>query len=170
MDESFVNAPDASKRFYFYLGLLSTKFAQSEVNIMSLLGKLVVDEVFLMNTIIERNSLSQNIELLKKINLYRKFEVAAMDEMIAKVSSLRTVRNLFIHSLWGSPYLDGEKLMISCLEPKIVSRINEYGRSWASAREHNFELSFLHEKVLELDSVLEMQIELLKKVETTTFL
>jgi hypothetical protein len=57
---------DIEKKFYFHLGLLSTKFAEMETNVISLLGGMITDEIFLINPIIEKNSLSQNIDLLKK--------------------------------------------------------------------------------------------------------
>src|SRR5690606_4915372 len=74
MKINYSSSSDIVKEFYFYLGLLSTKFAEMETNVVSLLGSLVTEEVFLINPIIEKNSLSQNIELLKKINLYKEFE------------------------------------------------------------------------------------------------
>lgn len=58
---------DFNKEFYFYLGLISTNFAIVEFNIIKFLGKLIIDDFVLTNTILERNSLAQNIELLKKL-------------------------------------------------------------------------------------------------------
>lgn len=136
---------------------------------MSLLGKLVVDEIFLINTIIEKNSLSQNIELLKKLNLYRDFEKETMQKLIERISALRNERNLFIHALWGQPFVSDDKVLISCLEPRIVTKINKYGRMWSSGKEHTFELSFLVKKIEEIDSILKVQKELLDKLETHRF-
>lgn len=160
---------EASKEFYYYLGLLSTKFAEVEVNIMSMLGKLVVDEIFLINTIIERNSLRHNIELLKKINLYREFKTSEIKHLIEKISSLRIERNLFIHALWGKPFFKDGKIMISCLEPKVVSNINSYGRMRQSGKEHEFELSYLIKKISEVDEIINTQKSILQKIERSSF-
>lgn len=169
MENSYQTSGELSKEFYYYLGRLSTKFAEVESNIMSILGKLVIDEVFLINTIIERNPLNQNIQLLKRLNLYREFETAAMQKMIEQVSALRSVRNLFIHSLWGEPYTKNEKVLIFCIEPKIVSEIKRHGRMWASGKEHEFELSYLISKIVELELVIQIQTDILEKLERHRF-
>jgi hypothetical protein len=169
MKKDFLQASQSSREFYYYLGLLSTKFAEVETNIMSIVGKLVIDEVFLINTIIEKNSLSQNIELLKKLNLYREFEQEVIKNLVEKVSMLRSDRNLFIHALWGEPFLKDDKVLVSCLEPKILSRIGRYGRTWASGREHEFELSYLISRIEEIEAVIEIQEMLLSKLESYSF-
>jgi hypothetical protein len=47
----FHDADESVKEFYFYLGLLSTKFAVLENNMLFLLGRLVADDLFLTNTL-----------------------------------------------------------------------------------------------------------------------
>jgi len=164
MEKSFHNSGDTTKEFYYYLGLLSTKFATLENNIMSILGKLITDEIFLINTIIEKNSLSQNIELLKKINLYKEFETESITKLLENISSFRQERNLFIHALWGNPYIRDGDVMIDCLETKISPKITKYGRMWASAREHQFKLSHLIKRIEEIDSAIALQKTLLEKL------
>jgi len=50
------------KEFYAHLGLLSVKFAKLEFNISAILGKLInSDEDLIVITLVENNSLNQNI-------------------------------------------------------------------------------------------------------------
>jgi len=165
MSTSFKYATDLQKEFNYYLGLLSTRFAIVENNVMTLLGKLIIDEVFLINTIIEKNTLSQNLVLLRKLNLYKQFEVESMSDLITKIDHIRTERNLFIHGIWADPTEKEGEVKIHCLETKIVSKVGKYGRSWLSGREHEFKLSQLMNRVEELDQIILHQEELLNKVE-----
>lgn len=152
------------KEFYFYLGLLSTKFAEMETNIISILGGLITDEIFLINPIIEKNSLSQNIDLLKKVNLFKEFEQEDIQILTSRISNIRRNRNLFIHGLWGKPYLKDEEILIDCLEQKVTPKMVTYGRMWASVKEHSFKLSEIISQIDELDYIIELQNNLLKKI------
>jgi hypothetical protein len=59
--------------------------------------------------------------------------------------------------------------MISCLEPKIVSKINKYGRMWQSCKEYEFELSYLVQKISEVDEIVKIQKDVLQKIEKNRF-
>jgi hypothetical protein len=164
MKRSYSSHTGIEKEFYFHLGLLSTKFAEMETNVISILGGIITDEIFLINSIIEKNSLSQNIELLKKVNLYKEFEQETVKELINRVSEIRKDRNLFIHGLWGTPYQIKGDIQIDCLEQKITRKMVTYGRMWASAKEHSFKLSEIISKIDELDFIIDLQNNLLKKI------
>ena len=155
---------DIEKEFYFHLGLLSTKFAEMETNVISILGGIITEEIFLINPIIEKNSLSQNIELLKKVNLYKEFEKEAVQNLIDRISDIRKDRNLFIHGLWGNPYQEKGEILIDCLEQKVTPKMVTHGRMWASAKEHSFKLSEIISKIDELDFIIDSQNNLLKKI------
>ncbi len=107
MTKKYLNSKDTEKEFYFYLGLLATLFSKMESNLLDILGKLIVDDFVLTNTILEKNSLAQNIELLKSINRYRGFQEKYFESLISKMGSVRKNRNLFIHGVWS-------ELCISC--------------------------------------------------------
>lgn len=164
MKANYTNYNDIEKEFYFHLGLLSTKFAEIETNVISILGGLITDEIFLINPIIEKNSLSQNIELLKKINLYKEFEKEDVQNLITRISEVRKDRNLFIHGLWGKPYQEGGEISIDCLEQKVTPKMARYGRMWASGKEHSFKLSEIISRIDELDFIIDLQNNLLKKI------
>jgi hypothetical protein len=164
MKTNYADYNDIEKEFYFHLGLLSTKFAEVETNVISILGGIITDEIFLINPIIEKNSLSQNIDLLKKVNLYKEFEQEAVQDLINRISNVRKDRNLFIHGLWGRPYQEKGEILIGCLEQKITPKMVTYGRMWASAKEHSFKLPEIISQIDELNSIIDLQNNLLKKI------
>jgi len=161
----FNNADNAAKEFYFHLGVLSTKFAVLEYNFLQLLGRLITDDFVLTNTVLERNSLSQNIELLKKINRYRKFEETRISTLVAEVSEIRSVRNLFIHGVWGVPIEQKNDWEISCTEPKLAYEENERGRQWSSGRHHGFRLSDIKRLVDKIDALIQEQVYLFNRLD-----
>jgi hypothetical protein len=165
MTHKYSQVDDSHKEFYYYLGLISTKFAILESNLLNLLGKMIIDDFVLTNTLLERNSLSQNIELLKRINKYRQFEEDTIRKLIEKISSIRVNRNLFIHGIWGKPFMAENDLMIICAEPKLLYEENERVRSWASKKNHKFRLPYLKKQVDHIDEILMAQEYLLKKME-----
>lgn len=87
------------KEFYFNLGLLSTKFSKMEYKLIQILGLLIVDNFVITNTIFEKNSLAQNLELLKKLNKYRSYEEKYIQNLIANIGRIKKDRNLFIHGM-----------------------------------------------------------------------
>lgn len=164
MTSKFSEVNNSFKEFYYYLGLISTKFAILEYNTLSILSRLIIDNFVLTNTILERNSLSQNIELLKRINLHKRFEEKSVSGLIAKISNVRKTRNLFIHGIWGEPSESKNDSVIFCGEPKILYEENENGRSWASKRNHQFTLNHLKKQVRNIDEILLIQDYLINEL------
>lgn len=120
MTNKYSNTDKPKKEFYFYLGLLSTLFARMESNLITILGQLIVDNFVLTSTILERNSLAQNIELLKKINKYRGYEEAAIKNLTDKISNVKSKRNLFIHGIWSDPFELDNDIIILCYEARLL--------------------------------------------------
>jgi hypothetical protein len=158
---------EAKKEFYYYLGLLSTKFAKLEFNLLSILSKLILDDFVLTFTILERNSLSQNIELLKKLNKYKGFEEKSINELIKSIGNLKTTRNLFIHGIWGEPYIAENDISINCKEARILYQEDERKKSWASARNHTFRLSYIKKQIQIIDDLILAQDYLINKIKSS---
>lgn len=161
--------PD-EREFYFYLGLLSTKFSILEYNILKILGGLISTDFILSNTLLERNSLAQNLELLKKIYKQRKFEEKGIQRLIEQASDVKKKRNLFIHGLWGKPVRKENDLIIFCGEPKMdytqeVENGIQISQSWKSITEHEFRLSYLKRLTERVSDIILTQDYLIKKLE-----
>lgn len=159
------------KEFYFFLGLLSTKFAIVEYNIIKFLGRLVTDNFVLTNTILEKNSIARNLELIKDINKYRKFEFDAVNELINKILDIKKNRNLFIHGLWGEPIEKDNDWIIRCDQPKIdyteEKEENEkvIAQTWSAVTIHEFRLSYIKKLVERLSDIILVQYSLFEKIE-----
>ncbi len=118
--EHFENAKAEEKEFYYYLGLLSTKFASLETSLIDLIGCALKINAFISNVTLERNSLSQNIDLLRRIIKHNGWEKERIEKIISKVSAVRTNRNLFIHGIWDKPFQrKNGKFYVSCREAKL---------------------------------------------------
>jgi len=160
--------------FYTNLGLLSTKFAKLEYKVMEILGLLIIDNFVITNTIFEKNTLAQNIELLKRINKYRKYEEESIKNLIEKIGSLRKIRNLFIHGIWGEPFKFENDTLIQCQEPKIQYediRDDEIvlQQEWSSSKSHEFRLTYIKKTIQNLDDIINSQDCLIQRLRMHDF-
>jgi hypothetical protein len=175
MVNRYSKTEESKKEFYFYLGLLSTKFAIMESNLLKMLGLLIVDNFVLTSTILERNSLAQNIELLKKVNNYRGYEENAIKSLTEKIAQIKSKRNLFIHGIWGEPFEYDNDVIISCYEPKLIydEEINNNGekisKTWTSSNQHEFRLTYIKKLVENIGDIITAQDYLISKLEEHTF-
>ena len=174
MTKRYSNFTDSEKEFYFFLGLLSTKFAVMEYRLLQFLGGLIIDDFVLTNTIFEKNSLYQNIELIKEINKKRKFQKSAVDKLIEQISNIRGKRNLFIHGIWGEPISKENDLIINCDEPKLdYSEERLIGglmsQSWRSVKSYEFRLSYIKKLVENLNDIIYTQEFLIEKLKEHVF-
>jgi len=174
MLNTFENIEDHKKEVYFYLGLLSTLFAKMESKLLELLGLHITSNFVLANTLFERNSLAQNIEYLKKINALKDFEVKTVTELIQKISSVRKTRNLFIHGVWDEPIKFENEILVICRESKLdYKEEKENGkvitRQWASMKNNEFKLSFIKKLVENVQEILQLEDDLLEKIENHNY-
>ena len=91
------------KEFYFYIGLLSAKFAKMEVLTRDMLGAFISDDNVLNAYLFEKNSLDINIKLLKNINKKYQYEVDILDKILQEIAYIKSERNAFIHGIWREP-------------------------------------------------------------------
>jgi hypothetical protein len=98
--KKYTEFDDVDKELYFYLGLLSTKFAVLEYNVLKLLGRHISEDFVLTNNLFERNSLAQNIEFLKKINKRMGYEVDAISILIQKITNIKK-REIYLFMDYG---------------------------------------------------------------------
>lgn len=165
---------DYKKDFYANLGLLSTKFAKLEYRLMEILGLLIMNNFVITNTIFEKNTLAQNLELLKRISKYRQYEEKYIQDLISKIGSVRKVRNLFIHGIWGEPFEFENDILIQCQEPKIQYddiKVNEViiQQEWASSKPHEFRLTYIKNVIQSLDDIIKSQDSFIIKLKSHDF-
>jgi len=165
------------KEFYAHLGLLSVKFAKMEYNLSIILGKLIgTDENLIAVTLIEKNTLSQNLELLKKINKIRDYKELAINNLLEQITGIKKDRNLFIHGIWGFPFESENDIKIVCDERKI--RYSEKkvkngvwpDKQWHYNENHVFRLSYIKKQIARIDDILIFQDSLIKELTIYTLL
>ncbi len=171
---NYSKTEEPKKEFYFFLGLLSTKFAIMESNLLTILGLLIIDNFVLTSTVLEKNSLAQNIDLLKKINKYRSFEEATIEDLIAKIVNIKSRRNLFIHGIWGDPFEFDDDIIITCYEPKLLyKQEHEFGeytsKTWSSLVQHEFKMTHIKSLVETIIDILVTQDYLVNKLKNHVF-
>lgn len=170
MTKRYSEFDDEHKEFYFYLGLISTRFAVVEYNILKMLGLLVSDDNVLTNSLFERNSLAQNLGFLKNVNKLKQIEEKATHHLIEQVTNIKGKRNLFVHGLWGEPRIRDNDLVITCADPKMdYSEEFENGqrmsRIWKSVTHNEFRLSYLKKLSVSLSDIILAQESLIKRYE-----
>ena len=175
MSDKYNKTEESKKEFYFYLGLLSTLFAKMESNLLTILGSLIADDFVLTTTILERNSLAQNIELLKKLNNYRDYEKKSLRNLIDKISKIKGTRNLFIHGIWGEPFELDNDIIMTCDEAKLLYEEEKdangliENKSWASKTRHEFRLSYIQKLVENVEDIITVQNYFINKLSGHTF-
>ena len=170
MTNKYKNTHENKKEVYFYLGLLSTLFAKMESKLLDILGKHITSDFVLANTLFERNTLYQNIEILKSVNDLKGFEEVTVKKLIQKISSIRKTRNLFIHGVWDEPIEFENDILIVCRESKLdYSEERQNGervsRLWGSKKSTEFRLSYIRKLVDNVEEILLIEDYLIKKIE-----
>lgn len=160
------------KEFYAQLGLLSVQFSKMEyyltVIVTNLLG---TEEELVAVTIIERNNLNQNIELLLKLNKLKDDHDKEITEMASEINKVRSMRNLFIHGIWKDLTQVGNKIQMVCEERKIKYSEEKdtagrlINRKWSLNRHHVFELQEIKQLKKTIDGIIEKQLKLLEEME-----
>ena len=84
MPKRYKEYTDIEKEFYFYIGLLSDRFAKMEVLMRDMLGAFISDDNVLNAYLFEKNSLDANIKLIKTINIKYDYE----DEILKGILGL----------------------------------------------------------------------------------
>ena len=176
MMEYSLEMKDYEIEFYAHIGLLSVKFAQMEYKLSTILGRLFGTEDDLIPvTVTENNSLSKNIELLKKLNKIRKFQDSVITNLIKLIVEIQSDRNLFIHGIWSIPFESEGSIKIVCDEKKIryeekkESRWDGLDQTWHFNKNHIFSLSDIKSRISNLDSIVSIQDGLLKELENYDF-
>jgi hypothetical protein len=170
MTTKYKNTPENKKEVYFFLGLLSTLFAKMEADLLKILGKLITSDFVLANTLFERNTLAQNIEMVKKISDLKQYEVKTIKGLTDKISNIKKTRNLFIHGVWSEPIEKDNDIIITCRESKLdywedFENGIRMGRTWCSNKRTEIRLSYMRKLVDKVEEIILIEEHLLKKLE-----
>lgn len=147
----------AEKEFYFYIGLLSAKFAKMEVLTRKMLGAFISDDDVLNAYLFEKNSLDANINLIKTLNIKYQYETEILSKILQQIATIKTERNSFIHGIWSEPESKENDIHIYCSNPKMKSTPEENGRSWTFGKSKLVRLTFIKSLVHKLDDLMVIQ-------------
>jgi hypothetical protein len=140
--------------FYSKIGLLSIDFARLESKLQELLCKLIGSDRDLISiTLIERNSISQNSEMLLKLNKIRGIFEEEIKSIVIRVNNVRTDRNLFIHGLWKGPYEGSKGLMVSCEDKRVKFTQEADGKKWVQSAFYFYTLEEINSKIKEIQQI-----------------
>ncbi len=169
-----MNKEDGNKiqdEFFVQLGKLSVKFAKLELNIIELIVIITnSDDEIISRALVEKNSISQNIERLRKIVPLRFMgeELSTIEKLLNKIDEIRKIRNLFIHGDWGMPTTMGT---IICDERKVkFPKKNNTDQTYSLNTLHEFSLDEIKNKIIEIDGILSQQDEINLRLFNDNFL
>lgn len=153
------------EEFYHNIALLSMKFARMEYHLGEILSKFITDSFVISGILFENNVLAKNIELLKKINQYKGFETERLDKILKEINSIRGNRNLFVHGLWGNPYLEDDDIICVVSSFKLERTKGNIEKNWLSGKHRKVTLSELKKTTTKIDRIISEQENLLKLIE-----
>jgi hypothetical protein len=161
------------EKFYAHLGQISVKFAQIDALLAEILAKLIgSDEDLISETLIEDNSISKNIEIIKKINRIRSFNEPLINDLIKKIGTIRKVRNLFIHGIWTIPFESEGELKIVCSTRKITYKEEKdtkgvlIEKTWRHSVKQVFKLQDLTNYIRIIDEIQEIENIIIENLDT----
>lgn len=154
------NLSSVEQEFYATLGVLSVSFASMESKVKQLLALLInPDEELVSMMMIQNLNLENTLSRLSDINNHREFYETELTEIIKRVRKIKKERNLFIHGVWYTPYLNEGSIKVHCDERKVVFqkesyRINSDTKHWSMNNVKEYDLTFLKDIVIEVDSII----------------
>lgn len=158
-----------TQEFYASLGILSTKYAQMERNIMRMLQKLIGPSHLSGMILIENNSLSKNLDLIKQLNRIHGFEEEYMKRLLSKINGVKGYRNLFIHGIWREPCVVDNDIEIICVDFRIKYLEEKVGNSkrktWSHGSLTPIRLTMIKKQLQVIDEILISQEALLGKLD-----
>ena len=139
MPKRYKEYTDIEKEFYFYIGLLSDRFAKMEVLMRDMLGAFISDDNVLNAYLFEKNSLDANIKLIKTINIKYDYEDEILKGILNEVSYIKAEHNSFIHGIWSAPVSKDNDITIYCSNPKMKFEKQPNGKQCLLVAENQFD-------------------------------
>ena len=154
MAKRYKEYTDTEKEFYFYIGLLSDRFAKMEVLVRDMLGAFIWDDAVLNAYLFEKNGLNENIQIIKTINKKHNYEPEILAGILNEVSYIKSERNSFIHGIWSEPKAKDNDIIIYCSSPKMKFEEEPNGKKWIFGHGKSVRLSYIKKLVSRIDDVM----------------
>jgi len=154
MAKRYKQYTDTEKEFYFYIGLLSARFAKMEVLVRKMLGAFISEDDVLNAYLFEKNSIDANIKLIKTINIRHNYEPEILEGILDEVSYIKNERNTFIHGIWSEPSKKDNDVIIHCSNPKMKFVKEPDGKRWTFGSGKTVRLTFIKKLVSRIDDII----------------
>ncbi len=154
MAKRYKEYDEAEKEFYFYIGLLSAKYARMELLVRRMLGAFISDDDVLNAYLFEKNGISANIELIKTINIRHNYEPEILKGILSEINNIKAERNSFIHGIWNAPHKKDNDVFINCINPKMKFVQEPDGRRWSFGDPKTVRLTFIKKLVSRVDDII----------------
>ncbi|KKN82559.1 hypothetical protein LCGC14_0308550 [marine sediment metagenome] len=165
MAKRYKEYTDTEKEFYFYIGLLSDRFAKMEVLVRDILGAFISDDDVLNAYLFEKNSLDANIKLIKTINIKYDYEKKILTGILNEVSYIKSERNSFIHGIWSEPIVKDNDIIIHCSNPKMKFEKEPNGKRWSFGHGKSVRLTFIKKLVGRIDDIMISQKAFIERLQ-----
>lgn len=165
MAKRYKEYTDTEKEFYFYIGLLSDRFAKMEVLVRDILGAFISDDNVLNTYLFEKNSLDANLKLIKTINIKYDYEKEILTRILNEVSYIKSERNSFIHGIWSEPIANDNDITIHCSNPKMKFEKEPNGKKWSFGHGKSVRLTFIKKLVSRVDDIMISQKAFIERLQ-----
>ncbi|PKB17520.1 hypothetical protein [Flavobacterium sp. 5] len=169
---SSIQTKITAKNIHFYaaIGLTSVRFAELESLIFHIIEKLInSDDKIISSTLIEKNSLESNLNLLLKINRSRQYKEEKLYKIVTEIRPLKDKRNLFIHGVWSDVIVEANVEYMCCSNHKHIYKKLPDGREWRRYAGERFTLEELEEITIKINPILLDLLSILEELEEKDF-
>jgi len=164
MTKLYKQYSDTEKEFYFYIGLLSAKFAKMEVLVREMLGAFISDDDVLNAYLFEKNGIDTNIKLIKTINIRHNYEPEILNAILSEISYIKSERNTFIHGIWSEPSEKDNDIIIYCGNPKMKFTKEPNRKIWSFGNGKEVRLTFIKKLASRIGDIIISQEEFIKRL------
>lgn len=154
---------DVLREAYYKLGQLSTSFAEMEEGVHGIISGLISDDEIIASYLIDKNGLDQNLQLLRKINEYKEFEVAKVKNVVDAIENVKGKRNELIHGVWSVRIIKSDNtpmIFVGSYKMVRIDTVIKGKKGWASKTFKAYKFNEISETIETIKLVIENLKEL----------